>query len=125
MIKGFATVWCYVTDMDRAVVFYRDVLGLEVGMVSPYWSQFKVGSNLLGLHPVGDPTGPTGDYGRGWHLGIEVDDIRALREKLVNAGVAIKGDYHDVPGAVVLDFVDPDGNTLEAYQPGIKAASLA
>lgn len=125
MVKGPATTWCYVSNMDRAVAFYRDLLGLEPSHVSPYWTAFQLGGMRLGLHPaVAGNEGPHGIYGKGWFLGLEVDDIRALKSALKSAGVEVKGDFHDVPGAVVLDFLDPDGNTLEAYQPGITVADL-
>lgn len=125
MVTGPATTWCYVSDMDRAVTFYRDVLGLQPELVTPYWSSFHLGPVSLGLHPAPEgSTGPHGCYGRGWFMGLQVEDVRALRTKLESAGVVIEGDFHDVPGGVVLDFVDPDGNTLEAFQPGVKAADL-
>ena len=125
MIKGPATTWCYVSNMERSVAFYRDLLGLKTHMVSPYWTSFELGGMRLGLHPaVPDNPGPHGIYGKGWFLGLEVEDIKTLKAKLKSAGVEVKGDFHDVPGAVVLDFLDPDGNTLEAYQAGITVAEL-
>jgi catechol 2,3-dioxygenase-like lactoylglutathione lyase family enzyme len=37
MAQGVATVWVPVSDMDRAVAFYRDTLGLEVKSQSDDW----------------------------------------------------------------------------------------
>jgi predicted enzyme related to lactoylglutathione lyase len=124
-MKGLHTIWCQVSDMSRSVSFYKDTLGLNLEFSSPYWSQFSVGNSKIGLHPkLEGATPPLGIYAKGWYLGLETEDIRSLRHTLEEANVTIHGDYHDVPGGVVLDFVDPDGNTLEVFQAGITAESL-
>jgi len=44
----------FVADMDKAVKFYRDVLGLQVKFESPGWSEFGTGKTTLALHPASD-----------------------------------------------------------------------
>jgi lactoylglutathione lyase len=44
----------FVADMDKAVKFYRDVLGLKVKFESPRWSEFVTGETTLALHPASD-----------------------------------------------------------------------
>ena len=44
----------FVADMDKAVKFYRDVLGLKVKFESPNWSEFVTGETTLALHPASD-----------------------------------------------------------------------
>jgi len=39
----------FVADMDRAVKFYRDVLGLPLKFQSTGWSEFSTGETSLGL----------------------------------------------------------------------------
>jgi predicted enzyme related to lactoylglutathione lyase len=125
MITGFHTIWCQTSDMDRSVDFYQNVLGLTPGHVSPYWTDFAVGSGRLALHPAleGAPS-PLGAYKQGWFIGIQTTDILELRRKLEAANTTIHGDWHDTPSGVVLDFSDPDGNVLEAIQPGAKVSDL-
>jgi len=41
----------FVADMDKAVKFHRDVLGLKVKFESPGWSEFATGETTLALHP--------------------------------------------------------------------------
>ena len=115
---------CQVVDMDRAVAFYRDVLGFKPGNVSPYWSDFNAGGVEIGLHPVFSAPGSTPSARPGWILGLEVDDLKALRGELEAAGTTITGDYHDIPGGVTFDFVDPDGNPIEVVQHGVTTAEL-
>ncbi|HEV2595218.1 MAG TPA: VOC family protein [Sphingomicrobium sp.] len=37
----------FVDDMDKAVAFYRDTLGLEMKFQSPFWSEFATGETSL------------------------------------------------------------------------------
>src|SRR5215212_7188094 len=46
----------YVADMERAIAFHRDVLGLPLKFESPFWSEFDTGGTTLALHPI------TGDH---------------------------------------------------------------
>ena len=109
MVKGVSVVLCQVADMDRAVAFYRDVLGLHAGHVTPYWSDFEAGSIKIGLHPpFKGSIPPFAVDGKGWIVGLETEDIRALKARLVEFGASIRRDLHDIPGGVILDFADPD-----------------
>ncbi|MFI5385889.1 MAG: VOC family protein [Fimbriimonadales bacterium] len=121
MVKNIGIALCQVWDMDRAVAFYRDILGMTPGVVSPYWSDLTVGDFKIGLHPP-FKDGPT-EVGRGWILGVGVDDLRALRAALEATGTKCS-DFHDIPGGCVLDFADPDGNPIEAMQTGVSAKDL-
>jgi len=42
----------FVAEMDRAVKFYRDALGLPPKFQSPGWSEFATGETMLALHPA-------------------------------------------------------------------------
>jgi predicted enzyme related to lactoylglutathione lyase len=117
----FTGLMVYVQDMSRSVAFYRDVLQLPLEMESPGWSQFELGSGLwLGLHQSREAAEPS----RGWLPGFEVSDIQDTRQRVQASGAAITGDYHDIPGGVVIEFADPDGNKLNASQMGISCADL-
>jgi catechol 2,3-dioxygenase-like lactoylglutathione lyase family enzyme len=121
MVKGLNTILCQVQDMNRACAFYRDVLGLTPGTQTPYWSDFELGAVKLGLHPpfASGYVRPAG----GWIVGFEVESLLELRAALAEAGIQAQ-DFHDVPGGVIMDFADPDGNALEAIQRGTTKAAL-
>ncbi len=122
MLKQLNTLMVYVQDMPRAVGFYRDVLGLPLVMESPGWSQFDLGSGIaLGLH---NAMGETRTPAPGWIPGFAVDDVRAMKQRLVEANASITQDYHDIPGGVVIEFTDPDGNHIDVAQQGISVADL-
>jgi lactoylglutathione lyase len=63
----------FVADMDKAVKFHRDVLGLRVKFESPGWSEFATGETTLALHPASDKN-PAGKV----ELGCTVADVEAF-----------------------------------------------
>lgn len=123
MVTGLSTLICQVTDMERAVAFYRDVLGFTPGILSPHWSDFSIpGGGKIGLHPPFRDTGPNSG---GWIIGVATSDIAELKARLADAGYPTDARYHDTPAGAVLDFADPDGNPLQAIQYGTKSGDLS
>lgn len=108
MINGMHTIWAPVTDMDAAVRFYEEVLGLTKGYASPYWTEFHIGDRKIALHAGGEP-GPAG-----WVLGLTTANLNELEARLRGAGVTIKG-RHETPNGELLEFLDPCGNRIQAF----------
>jgi len=48
----------FVADMDRAIRFHRDTLGLPLKFQSPGWSEFMTGETTLALHPASEKNPP-------------------------------------------------------------------
>jgi lactoylglutathione lyase len=95
----------FVSDMTRAVSFYRDVLGLPLKFESPGWTEFTTGETTLALHPASDKN-PAGTV----QLGFGVTDIQTLYEKMVGSGVEFtmrptKTEF----GPVMARFSDSEG----------------
>ena len=72
----------FVSNMDDAVHFYRDTLGLPLKSQSPGWSEFATGSTVLALHPASERN-PAGML----ELGFSVDDLAAFHASMVAKGV--------------------------------------
>src|SRR5207247_10751960 len=70
---GYATV--YITDMDRAVAFYVDVLALKLEQrFGNHWAEVRAGDNLLiGLHPKTDHAPAPGTSGA-IPIGLAIDE---------------------------------------------------
>jgi catechol 2,3-dioxygenase len=112
-----------VSDLDRALAFYRDVLGFAVtaryGRDAVFLSaggyHHHVGLNVWAGH--GAPPPPTGTTGL-YHFAILYPDRPALRRavrRVRDHGVALEGAAdHGVSEAVYLR--DPDGNGVELYR---------
>jgi predicted enzyme related to lactoylglutathione lyase len=110
MITGLHTIWAPVHEMDAAVRFYEEVLGLSKGHASPFWTEFLVGDRKIALHAGGEPGTA------GWVLGLTTDDLDALEHRLREAGATVIG-RHETPSGELLDFRDPDGNKIQAIKP--------
>lgn len=70
--------------MDRAVAFYRDVIGLPLKFQSPEWSEFATGEITFALHPARDKN-PAGKM----ELGFSVPDLRAFHTPRCGAKACI------------------------------------
>ncbi len=58
MFKQPDYIIVYVSDMQRSIAFYRDVLGLPLKFESPGWSEFITGTSTLALHIASAPAAP-------------------------------------------------------------------
>jgi len=142
MIHGIHHTSFTVSNMERSISFYRDLLGLEVT-----WDSVQAGVRFKG--PVADnvtncpgteqrivflecggsrielveytPTGKgqTGnrasDTGSA-HVCFLTDDIQELHQKLRTSHVRLHCEPQDLDFAKVLYFRDPDGIILEAAE---------
>ena len=63
----------FVSDIDKAVKFHRDVLGLKVKFESPGWSEFVTGETTLALHQASEKN-PAGKV----ELGFTVPDVEVF-----------------------------------------------
>jgi catechol 2,3-dioxygenase len=113
----------YVKDLERALGFYRDLLGFkEVGRIfngaAAALTSGRTHHELL-LIQVGDAPGPPNGRRRGlYHIGIKVgdslDELRQAKHELERAGISIDGmSDHTVSQSLYLK--DPDGNEVELY----------
>lgn len=93
-ITGLRQVAQHVEDLDRAVAFYRDVLGLPLmaRFDPPGLVFFDLGGTRLLLEGNAPPS----------LLYLHVDDVAATTESLRAAGVVIESDPHVI-------HVDDDG----------------
>lgn len=100
-----------VIDMDRAVAFSRDAIGLEVKLHTPHWSSLQLGDASLGLHP-----GRSGDDQRETGLGFDVAeaDIEGIAGELTAAGATVIEAPVKKPreGIWLGRVADPEGNVI-------------
>lgn len=109
----------FVSDLDRAKIFYTDVLGFTVAADEARFDAAFLrapGSENhhdLGLFQTPAPKPPRGSVGL-YHLAWEVDEIEALAEfnDALAASGNLTGQSHH--GATIsLYGADPDGNEFE------------
>jgi lactoylglutathione lyase len=95
----------FVADMDAAVKFYRDTIGLPLKFQSPGWSEFATGETSFALHPASEGK-PAGSVEMGFHA----DDLPAFYQAMSARGVKFsmpptKQEY----GRMLAQFVDSEG----------------
>ena len=99
-------------DLDRAVEFYGNVLGLERSVYIPdrQFAEFETGNVTLSIanfermgmeHRVSPNP-----------IALHVEDMEAARAALEQAGVTFTGDTFDTGVCHMSFFTDPDGNAL-------------
>jgi len=106
-------VYLFVTDMDLAVAFYRDVLGLELQYrTGDEWAQFAAGPIQLGLHGTGStPARPGGT------VAFTVADLDVAKAKLTEREVKVGHEGGgEGRGPRFVEFTDPDGNVLALFE---------
>ena len=114
MIDGIATVWLPVSDMDRALQFYSETLGMDIEQQEEDWSMVHAGAVSIGLNGRDEET-PGGEGGAIIAFRAS-DDIEAAVEALSAEGVEIAGGVTEHPWGKVATFRDPDGNELQLYE---------
>ncbi len=130
-VLGLDTVAVVVSDRQKAIAWYRDVLGLEVAYIGPseaapdasvqgtpdragHWIELGPGRPRTRVHLCemgATEPGPTG-------ITFITDDIRADYERLGAMGVRflappVRMDW----GEWLCQFSDPDGNEFDLKQP--------
>lgn len=98
--------------MDRAVAFYRDTMGFTENFTSPYWSELRFGTAILGLHGGGDgQRQPTG-------LSLQYENVAAAYQTALQAGAqAIHPPEQREGEPIILATIqDPEGNGIMLTQ---------
>ena len=136
-----------VADIEQSVVFYRDLLGMELigrrpcvdaSYVAPQTgyegvqlsvASFRVNQNskqslevVQYLNHIGKPSNTDTNCAGNTHLCIVVSDLNAAYRDLQSKGVKFKSNPVPITagpnqGGLVVYFFDPDGYVLEMFQP--------
>jgi catechol 2,3-dioxygenase-like lactoylglutathione lyase family enzyme len=120
------TVRYFVTDLDRAVEFYRDLLEFEIELrPSPSFAMLYRGDLRLllsvpgggggGGAPLADGTVPEPG---GWNrFALQVPNLEEAWAALGDQGATFRGDIITGVGVKQALLQDPDGNLVELYEP--------
>jgi catechol 2,3-dioxygenase-like lactoylglutathione lyase family enzyme len=109
---SFDAVFYYVTDLDRSVDFYRNVLDLRL-VSREYVARFDIDGVLFELVP-NTPERSAGGLGNA-RLCLQVADIHDTVAQLQQRRVEVS-EVKAVSGGLLAFFKDPDGNELCLWQ---------
>jgi len=141
MIKGIHHAAISTTDLQRAIAFYRDLLGFKVIHEFSWPKGSENADTILGLEdtsakaamlatgnamielfqfesPVpksSDPERPVCDHGI-THICLYIEDIDAEYNRLKNAGMSFHCPPQKDGGMNVTYGRDPDGNVIELME---------
>jgi catechol 2,3-dioxygenase-like lactoylglutathione lyase family enzyme len=120
------TVRYFVTGLDAAVAFYRDLLGFEEELrPSPAFAMLYRGDLRLLLSVPGGgqgggapmPDGALPDPG-GWNrIALQVEDLPAAVAELRGKGAHFRNDIVTGVGVRQILIEDPSGNPIELFEP--------
>jgi len=117
---NIAHIALLVSDLDRAAVFYEQILGLKRIKRGPLsfdgiWYGLAAGQELhlmLLDNPYEDCIKPQ-HGGRDNHIALQCEDFELIAERIEAAGI---DSTRSKSGRQALFFRDPDGNTIELMQ---------
>lgn len=115
----------FVSDVDAAVAFYRDLLGFTVDFsAAPGFAMLSRGPLRLLLNRSGaggaGQSMPNGDAPApgGWNrFQLDVADLGAEVERLKSAGGRFRNEIVQGNGGKQILLEDPSGNAIELFEP--------
>ena len=101
-----------VQEMDRAIAFYRDVIGLKLRLHEGNWAELGRDDAVVALHGGGN-----GEY-CSTGLGFTVADVAAACGEVSGGGGRIIQDPEERAGEgiILAHLADPEGNSFELVQ---------
>lgn len=109
-----STVFFDVQDMDRAVHFYTEILGLPLKVrFQNNWAEVDAGSISIGLHPTDD--GEAVETGGGGVVSFYVSNAEKVRAHLMEKGCDVTA-IRNPPRGKFFMLKDPDGNYLHLIE---------
>ena len=112
LVTGVDFVAVPTRDLDAAVAFYGDTLGLTRSAYRPdrSFAEFETGNLTLSII---NPERMSMEHHVSRNaIALHVDDMDAARARLEEAGVTFMGDTFDTGVCHMAFFADPDGNAL-------------
>ena|ERR1700752_4089416 len=108
--KG-ANVTLMISDMDKAIGFYNEVLGLKLkSRYGNNWAELEGPGITIALHPKNKGV----KTGNNMQIGLSVGDIQSVVKELESKGVQFE--LNQDTKVKLASFTDPDGNILYLAQ---------
>ena len=101
----------FVSDMNRSVTFYRDVVGLPLKYETPEWTEFATEGATLALHHSEKSSDVTtqGLTAGTCRPGLDVPDLDKFHERMVSRDVPCVQEPKEIHGVRLAKYLDPDG----------------
>jgi catechol 2,3-dioxygenase-like lactoylglutathione lyase family enzyme len=113
LIKTIDSVILYVSDIDRSVPWYRDVLELELRSRFDHFAVFELGETTLALHLENPPSDTKGSPSS--MPVLLVGNFENAKATLEARGCEFVYENH-LPHANFGTFLDPDQNPIQIIE---------
>ena len=114
MIRSLYNIAIFVTDIERAITFYRDTLGLTLTKRGSFGAEFLEDEPHLGVHPANHPNAKK-LVGRETGLTFHVPDLLHFCGILHDRGVRFVTEPTRQSWGVMAMIADPDGNIMALW----------
>ena len=111
----------FVTELERARVFYEDALGLTLVAKGSFGFQFGEQPPFLGVHPAAHD-GAKAMVGRETGITIQVRDLVGLRADLAARDIPFLTEPVQQGFGMMAMVADPDGNVLALWENNMTEA---
>jgi len=116
MVSG-GNVTVFVSNMDRAVRFYTETLGMRLAeRYDDHWATVQADNGFtVGLHPP-SPKYPAPGTKGSMTIGLEIrESVETVMRQLGERGVRMHG-IEEGAGGKFLHLEDPDGNEMYLWE---------
>ncbi|NIQ00357.1 MAG: hypothetical protein GWM98_07910, partial [Nitrospinaceae bacterium] len=111
MFKKIAFIHYDTQNLERALTFYRDILGLPLLVQNEEWIEFDVGGQRLALRQVDSSPSPTSGTGSaGAMIWLETPAMARALSHLDKNNINLINDLQEFSYGKMAIFEDPDGN---------------
>jgi lactoylglutathione lyase len=118
MIHSLYSIAIFVSDIERAVTFYRDTLGLTMTKRGSFGAEFLEAEPHLGVHPATHPDARA-MVGRHTGLTFHVPELLHFCGLLHDRGVRFVTEPTRQAWGVMAMIADPDGNVMALWDDKI------
>lgn len=118
MFQKIAFIHYCTQNLEQAIEFYRDVLGLKLLVQNEEWVEFEVGDQRLALRLVDPWTESTEPpNANGAMIWLETRPIEKTIDILKNKKTKFINNLEVFSYGKTAIFRDPDGNQIGLYEP--------
>ena len=103
----------FVANMEEAIRFHEQQLGLKLRFRTPEWTEFDTGTTTLALHAASkaNPAGST-------QVGFRIADVDAFCHEAIRHGCMVVVQPQEMHGMRVARLLDPDGAEFSVSSGG-------
>jgi len=121
-IKHLGSVIVAVSNLDKSVQFYHEIIGLPIKNRRENWVELGREVGTVILHPATRPINTGTSLENGIVIGLVVGDIQSAVQELKSKNVAIYRDITSHKAGKNCIALDPDKYMISMFEPSTEGA---